>query len=259
MQHSFDIDIAKEFGILEAVLLNNIWFWVEKNKANENNYHDGFYWTYNSTRAFAELFPYATPRKISNALKKLIDQGVLITGNYNKISYDRTLWYAFTKKGECIMQKCKMEDTKTENGSVENVEPIPDINTNIKPKINAYINIMSEAEAPDTYVVDLPTNRFNTINECYYVTDEFLNTMIELYPNTNVLDELKKMKAWLLTNVSKRKTIKGMEKFINSWLSRAQDNNKYTDYKKKNNDGWDYLNQEFNEIYRKREAEKMPF
>ena len=120
-------------------------------------------------------------------------------------------------------------------------------------------NIMSEAKAPDIYVIDLPTNRFNTVKECYYVTDEFLNTMIELYPNANVLEELKKMKAWLLTNTSKRKTIKGMEKFINSWLSRAQDNLSFNQFNssKKNNDGWDYLNEEFKKIQHKKEP--MPF
>ena len=34
------------------------------------------------------------------------------------------------------------------------------------------------------------------------------------------------MKAWLISNSSKRKTLKGMEKFINSWLSRQQDNSR---------------------------------
>ena len=133
MQHSFDIDIAKDYGILEAILLNNLWFWIEKNKANNSNYYDGFYWTYNSTRAFNELFPYVSQRQIQNALKKLIEAGILQTGNYNKLAYDRTLWYAFTKKGKCIMQKCKMEDAKMGNGNDENVPPIPDINPNKKP------------------------------------------------------------------------------------------------------------------------------
>lgn len=136
MQHSFDIDIAKKYGILEAVLLNNLWFWIEKNKANDVNYYDGCYWTYNSTRAFNELFPYASQRKIQNALNHLKDEEILKTGNYNKSAYDRTLWYAFTKKGKCIMQKCKMEDAKKENGLGENVEPIPDIKQNSKPNKN---------------------------------------------------------------------------------------------------------------------------
>ena len=44
MQHSFDIDIAKEYGILEAILLNHMWFWIKKNEANDMNYFDGNYW-----------------------------------------------------------------------------------------------------------------------------------------------------------------------------------------------------------------------
>lgn len=133
MQHSFDIDIAKEYGILEAILLNNLWFWIEKNRANGTNYFDDNYWTYNSTRAFNELFPYASQRKIQTALTHLKDEEIIITGNYNKSAYDRTLWYAFTKKGKSIMQKCKMENTELVNGNDENVTPIPDSKPNKKP------------------------------------------------------------------------------------------------------------------------------
>lgn len=160
MQHSFDIDIAKEFGILEAVLLNNMWFWIEKNKANDTNFYDGHYWTYNSTRAFSELFPYASTKKISNALKKLIEEGILITGNYNKLAYDRTLWYAFTQKGESIMQKGKMDYAKRENGIVEKGEPIPDINTNINTNSKPYKESKKEKKQSfddliDSYTLNL--------------------------------------------------------------------------------------------------------
>ena len=130
MQHSFDVDIAKEYGILEAILLNHLWFWIKKNEANETNYYDDNYWTYNSTRAFTELFPYVSQRQIQNALNHLKEEEIILTGNYNKSAYDRTLWYAFSKKGKCIMQKCKMEDAEIGNGLCENGKPIPDINTN---------------------------------------------------------------------------------------------------------------------------------
>lgn len=129
MQHHFDIYIAEQYGILEAILLNHFEFWIAKNEANEKNYYDDEYWTYNSTKALQKLFPYVSQRKIQNALKHLIDEGVLMTGNYNKSAYDRTLWYAFTEKGKCIMQKCKMEDANLLNQLCNNVQPIPDNNT----------------------------------------------------------------------------------------------------------------------------------
>lgn len=135
MQHSFDVEIAKEYGLKEAILMNHLWFWIEKNKANEIHYYDGTYWTYNSVKAFNKLFPYLSERQINNTLKTLKDKEIIQTGNYNKSAYDRTMWYAFTKMGVSIMQKCKMEDTKMSNGDVKNVKPIPDINTDINTDI----------------------------------------------------------------------------------------------------------------------------
>lgn len=134
MEHSFNIELAKEYGILEAILLKNIWFWIEKNTANEKNFYDGTYWTYNSTRAFNELFPYASESSIKRALKSLQEKGIIKTGNYNKSSYDRTLWYAFTDLGESIVSNRQMETNKSSNGNKQNGLTIPDINTDDKTK-----------------------------------------------------------------------------------------------------------------------------
>lgn len=45
----------------------------------------------------------------------------------------------------------------------------------------------------------------------------------EAYPAVDVESELKKMTAWCDSNPTKRKTRRGVEAFINNWLSRAQD------------------------------------
>lgn len=135
MEHHFNIEIAKEYGMLGAVLLNNILFWVEHNRANNTNFHDGCYWTYNSTAALAELFPYATSRQISYALKKLKEAGLIKTGNYNKSAYDRTLWYTLTEKGKSILQQRTIHLTNLSNGNTTVVEPIPDIKPDKKPNI----------------------------------------------------------------------------------------------------------------------------
>ena len=43
------------------------------------------------------------------------------------------------------------------------------------------------------------------------------------YPAVDVFGELAKMESWLDANPTKRKTEKGIKRFVNSWLSRAQD------------------------------------
>jgi len=43
------------------------------------------------------------------------------------------------------------------------------------------------------------------------------------YPAVDIFAELAKMESWLDANPTKRKTPKGVKRFVNSWLSRAQD------------------------------------
>lgn len=139
MTHSFDVDIAVLYGVNAAILLQNIYFWCEHNRANEQHFHDGNYWTYNSVKAFNELFPYISEKQIRTALKTLEREGLIVTGTYNSNAYDRTRWYAVTEKGKSILHKEKsilpkgqMDLQERENGFAREGEPIPDINTDSK-------------------------------------------------------------------------------------------------------------------------------
>ena len=114
MTHHFDTEVAKKYGMKEAVILENLYFWCSKNKANNHNFFDGNYWTYNSIKAFSEMFDYMTEKQIYAALKTLEDNGLIISGCYNTNKYDRTKWYALTEKGYSIYQKGKMEISKKE-------------------------------------------------------------------------------------------------------------------------------------------------
>jgi hypothetical protein len=130
MNHSFNIEIAKEYGVEAAIIIENLNFWIEKNKANGKHFYDGKYWTYNSAKAFSELFPYWSAPQISRILKKLEKDGILLTGNFNSSSYDRTKWYSLNHE---------IHFTKSLNGNDEIVNSYTDINTDIKPSINTDI------------------------------------------------------------------------------------------------------------------------
>lgn len=144
MFHMFDTEIATRYGVNAAVLFQNIAFWCNHSRANGTNYHDGLYWTYNSVKAFQELFPYLGKSQISSALQKLLDEGLIVKGNYNKVAYDRTAWYAVTELGDTMFRKPinanvenqQMDLSKIGNGNSENREPIPYINPDKKQDIN---------------------------------------------------------------------------------------------------------------------------
>jgi hypothetical protein len=56
----------------------------------------------------------------------------------------------------------------------------------------------------------------------YEIVEDYISKMLTLFPNVNVRKELRKMSAWCINNPSRRKTKRGITRFINSWLSSAQ-------------------------------------
>lgn len=57
----------------------------------------------------------------------------------------------------------------------------------------------------------------------YPIYKTMINEWKELYPNVDILQELRKMKGWCDANPTKRKTKRGVLRFINGWLAREQD------------------------------------
>lgn len=81
--------LAKLLGINEAIILQQIHYWLERS----NNIHDGYRWVYNSIKDWNEQFKWLSEPTLKRKFKSLEDQGLLITGNYNKKKFDKTKWY----------------------------------------------------------------------------------------------------------------------------------------------------------------------
>ena len=58
----------------------------------------------------------------------------------------------------------------------------------------------------------------------YPVYEGLVREFRSAYPGVDIMAELPRIRAWLVSNPTKRKTVKGMARFINNWLSKAQDN-----------------------------------
>tara|TARA_R110000850_G_C9996087_1_gene467947 strand:+ start:6245 stop:7045 length:801 start_codon:yes stop_codon:yes gene_type:complete len=139
MNYSFDIEDAKKHGVDGAVMLSNLKYWLRHNLANGNHLHDDNVWTFNSKRAFADLFPFWSESQIKRILNALINSGEIITGNYNKRAMDRTIWYAVAdvKSLEMTIGRNQlMNQTKPSNELDEIDQALPDskqqiVNTDI--------------------------------------------------------------------------------------------------------------------------------
>ena len=138
MEHHFNTEYALKYGIEEAIVINNLQFWITKNLANRKHFYNERTWTYNTYKAFSEIFPYWNEHKMKRILDSLVEQKVLLRENYNKSGYDRTCWYAFVDE-KSFLQNCNTDIADLQNGSDENATPIPYSNTIKKTSKNTFI------------------------------------------------------------------------------------------------------------------------
>lgn len=123
MEHSFNVEIAKQYGMAEAILLKHIWFWCSKNRERQKNFHNDTYWMYYTVKQFQETFCYLKPSKIRSALAKLEQEGLIISGVFNPKPMDRTKWYAVTERAIDMCEDSQLEwpDNNTETHEENNV------------------------------------------------------------------------------------------------------------------------------------------
>lgn len=68
--------------------------------------------------------------------------------------------------------------------------------------------------------ITIPTAGKNS--EDYPITEADVNEWHEAYPAVPIMQELREMRQWAISNPTKRKTARGMRRFITSWLEREQ-------------------------------------
>jgi hypothetical protein len=140
MHHTFDIHLANQYGIEEAILIHHFQYWITINSRSNTNYHDGHTWTYQTRKSIQDHFPYMSFDTIRRKCENLIKLGILKTANYNKFSMDKTLWYAFVDEKKFGVDQQSLNNlyerhncpSKGKTASLKGkiATPIPDTKTN---------------------------------------------------------------------------------------------------------------------------------
>ena len=92
--YHFSAELAKRYGLDEAIMLHHFAYWVQKNTIDGRNIHDGRAWSYSTQDALAEWFPFWSRRQIQRILKSLEEQSAVIKGQFNGNRMNRTMWYS---------------------------------------------------------------------------------------------------------------------------------------------------------------------
>lgn len=110
------------------------------------------------------------------------------------------------------------ESFSEKNQSKSEIYAIKESKVNKSKEKNIYC---TEPEKPPSAppIITLPLNDKTD----YEITQVEVEHWNELYPAVDIMAELRKMKGWCEGNPAKRKTRRGIVRFVNAWLAKEQD------------------------------------
>jgi len=110
-------ELAKLVGLNEAIVLQQVHYWIEINRKANKNYYEGKYWTYNSIRAWhEENFDFWSLNTVQRTFSKLESVGLLLSANFNKDPRDKTKWYSINLEAINELEKSiALKPKSTEN------------------------------------------------------------------------------------------------------------------------------------------------
>lgn len=135
------------------------------------------------------------------------------------IEVDERIWLLSEKETLPFIKYTQNSDLSEKNPSKSQIYAIKESKVKkSKEKNNIY---STEPEKPTSAppVITLPLND----NTDYRITQDEVDHWKELYPAVDVMMELRKMKGWCEGNPAKRKTRRGIMRFVNAWLAKEQD------------------------------------
>lgn len=118
--------LAEILGVNEAIVLQQIWFYINVNRQNESerHFHDGKWWVYNSYKQWnARYFPWLNPRAIQVVILNLEKLNILESMQGVEDKYDRRKWYTVNLKAlEDVIQKASKDSAKSAPSSVQDLD-----------------------------------------------------------------------------------------------------------------------------------------
>lgn len=110
--HSFSIDVAGEYSVDVALMLQHFCFWYEKVVSDGINKHKGEHWVRLKLIQMNVQFPYWGYSKIRHLVDKMIELDLIKKDEFNHMKSDRTKWYTLTNKAKKILNISKVKEYK---------------------------------------------------------------------------------------------------------------------------------------------------
>lgn len=147
LEHHFPPLIAEKYGVNAAIFLRDIYHWCSTNRDNEQHFHEGRWWTYQTIKGLCRRHTYWTKNQVEHIIKTCKEKGALLSSHFNEDQFDRTCWYSLTDEAWALFegpssisefsemdfgkeavqkrknQKCNKDKYKTKNKTIPPIVP----------------------------------------------------------------------------------------------------------------------------------------
>lgn len=178
--YNFSTKDAVEHGIDSAIILYNMRYWLDYARAHGEHENEGYYWMYAKASKMQTIFPFWTANKIQKTLKKLEENGVIISGSFNSSAWDRTKWYTLPEFSTQPKRNHRVSETADCSFSQTAVSPY-----------SKYKDENSSRFTPPTQ-----EEVFNYMKEKSFPYSKEAETFINFYESKGWLVGKTKMKNW---------------------------------------------------------------
>lgn len=119
-------------------------------------------------------------------------------------------------------QKKVMGDRRAFDYSNSNINSNINSNSNSKTKDSSELSKNSEPLPVENEIVVLELPLIPK-DGTFPITQTMIDEWVEFFPAVDIIQTIKNMIQWTISNPEKRKTLKGARRFITRWLSKEQD------------------------------------
>jgi len=170
--------LAMKIGLREAIILQQIHYWLTKKGAHVI---EGRRWIYNTYTEWQKQFPFWSETTIKRSFLNLEKQGLLISGNWNALKMDKTKWYTINYEKLELLELSLFDSSK---GSPE--QSLAEINA---------VSVQTSSNTMSSTGLDEPSNVTESIIEGTVLTQAIPeitteNTSKKDIPIVEILDYL---------------------------------------------------------------------
>ena len=103
--YSFTESHAKEYGVNEAIFLNSVIHWLNKNAIEDRNIQDGRVWTYNTHEEYTKIFSWLSIDQVKRVIAKLNERKVIEVAHFE--NRNRRSWVTVCETDLLSEEACK--------------------------------------------------------------------------------------------------------------------------------------------------------